>query len=549
MGKRKQKRQQTSNVERQKAYSGEADKAAVVKSEKKKTIFFLALILMLAVIVFSNSLSNGFTNWDDDRNVYENPYIRNITTQNLAVYFTKPLLSMYTPLIYLSYAMDYKIGQLNPSVYHTTNLLLHLINIVLVFFVIRRLTENIEMAAIVALFFGIHPMNVGAVAPVSVRSSLLYSMFYLAAYISYIVYIKDGFRKRYILLSFVFFVLSVLSKSAAVIFPLLLVLTDWYYQRKFNSKTLIEKIPFVIISVVSGILTIVFREDVEHIGSPYSFAMFERIFLVSYALVFYLAKLVLPFNLSAYYPYPEKASGMLPRMYYLAPFILAAVVFAIAKAQRYRRKLVFGGLFFMIHIALVLKVVPMGGEIVADRYVYLPYIGLLMIMGWWYSGLPPMNRKRLYVVVSCLICVLFFSVLSYQQTLIWKDSLTLYDSVLKKYPRLVLAYSNRGLAKRIIGDHNGALDDYTKAIQIDPAYAIGYYNRAYTYVIKQNYDAALRDYDKAIELNSYNPDMLFNRGLVRFLTGNKQGACEDWRKAFQLGDSQADETLRRHCVK
>jgi hypothetical protein len=144
-----------------------------------KISLILSAVLLLTIVVYSHSISNGFVNWDDGENVYDNIYIRELSVDNIKVYFTRALLAMYTPLVYLSYAIDYKIGGLDPHIYHATNLLLHLLNIILLFFVVRLLTQRIEIAVIVALLFAVHPLNTGAVAPVSTRSTLLYSFFSL----------------------------------------------------------------------------------------------------------------------------------------------------------------------------------------------------------------------------------------------------------------------------------------------------------------------------------------------------------------------------------
>jgi hypothetical protein len=161
-----------------------------------KTILILSAILLLTIVVYSNSLNNGFVNWDDGENVYDNISIRQLSPANIKVYFTKALLAMYTPLVSISYALDYQIGGLDPRIYHATNLLLHLLNITLLFFAVRLLTQRIEIAVIVALLFAVHPLNTGAVAPVSTRSTLLYSFFFLAAFLFYIHYLKNNFGLR-----------------------------------------------------------------------------------------------------------------------------------------------------------------------------------------------------------------------------------------------------------------------------------------------------------------------------------------------------------------
>ena len=511
-----------------------------------KIILILSAILLLTIVVYSNSIGNGFVNWDDGVNVYDNISIREISAGNIKVYFTKALLAMYTPFIYISYAIDYKIGGLDPRIYHASNLLLHVLNITLLFFIVRLLTHRIEIAAIVALLFAVHPLNAGAVAPVSTRGTLLYSFFFLAAFLFYLRYLKNNFGLGYLALTLVCFLMALLSKSAAVVLPLVLLLTDYYYRRKFDARAIAEKIPFFVLSLIFGILTFVFREDAGHIGSQYVFSVFDRIFLVGYAIVFYMFKVLIPVKLSAYYPYPVKIDGLLPLWFYLTPLVIAACIFLIYKLQNYRRELIFGALFFLINIILVLKILPMGGEIVCDRYAYLPYIGFFLIIGWAYCWI----TDRLFYSLSGWIQYFFiiavvlyggaFSAISYERNKVWKDSLTLYDDVLEKYPFVALAYNNRGLFKSEQKDYSGAIDDCNKAIELNPGYAIAYNNRGNVKSKQKDYSGAIDDFNKAIEQNPGDAIAYNGRGLAKMEWGKDYaGAMADFNKAIELNPRYA----------
>jgi protein O-mannosyl-transferase len=508
-----------------------------------RTLLIIGAVLLLTVIVYYNSVNNGFTNWDDGTNVYENMAIRDMGA-NIRIYFTKPLLAMYTPLVYISYAIDYKIGGLDPRIYHLTNLLLHLANITLVFFVIRQFARRVEIAVIVTLLFAIHPLNAGAVAPVSLRSSLLFSCFYLAAFYSYLLYLNRGFRSRYLVYTLLFFLLSLLSKAAAVTLPVLLVLTDWYVRRRFDRREILEKIPFFVFSVIFGILTILFREDAGHLGSTYLFTFIERICLVSYAIAFYLVKLFLPVNLSPYYPYPDKIAGMLPPEFYLSPLALLAIAGIIIWAKQFRRELVFGIVFFLVHVGLVLKFIPMGGEIVCDRYMYLPGIGIFLILGWAYcrvlEGRGIRSRVGIALTALMVIAVLVFSVMSHVKIRAWKDSFTMYGDVLDKYPNLALAYDNRGSARAALKDYTGALADYNRALEIRPDLATAYVNRGYVYQKMGNYKKALEDDTLAIQNNPRSAMAYNNRGFHLLLMGELASAERDISIALEISPNNID---------
>ena len=214
---------------------------------EKKYKIFLALILVLTAIVFLPCLKNGFLIYDDQDGVTNNVYIRAFTFQNLKVFFTTAQF-MYSPLVFLSLAIDYSIAGLNPFVFHFTNLLLHLINVCLVFVLIRKLSGKIESALIATALFAVHPLNSDTVAWISTRSNLLFTLFFLSSLIFYLRYLKNNFGKRWYVLTLLFFLFSSLSKSTAVVLPVVLLLLDYYQQRKINLKCLLEKIPFFILS-------------------------------------------------------------------------------------------------------------------------------------------------------------------------------------------------------------------------------------------------------------------------------------------------------------
>ncbi|MEI7637083.1 MAG: tetratricopeptide repeat protein [Syntrophus sp. (in: bacteria)] len=512
-----------------------------IRPNVKIILIILSAILLLTIVVYSNSISNGFVNWDDGENVYDNIYIRELSFDNIKIYFTKALISMYTPLVYISYALDYMIGELDPRIYHATNLLLHLLNITLLFFIVRLLTKRIEIAAIVALLFAVHPLNTGAVAPVSTRSGLLYSFFSLAAFLFYIRYLKNDFRVRYLIWALVLFLMALLSKSAAVVLPLVLLLTDYYCKRKFDARAVAEKIPFFVLSLIFGILTFVFREDVGHMGSQYVFSAFDRIFLAGYSIVFYLFKVFIPIKLSAYYPYPVKIGGLLPLWFYPTPLVIAAFIFLIYKLRNYRRELIFGSLFFLINIILVLKILPIGGEIVCDRYAYLPYIGLFLIIGWAYCWIidrfnSPSGWINYFLIIAVVVYSIAFSVVSYERNKVWKDSLTLFNDVLEKYPLVDVAYNNRGNAKiELRKDYAGAMEDFNKSLELNPGNAIAYSNRGRAKIeLRKDYAGAMEDFNKSIELDPSYMLSYFNRALLRMEQKNYEGALADYNRVLEI---------------
>lgn len=489
----------------------------------------LTLVLALAAGVYSSSFSNNLLNWDDAVNVTGNAAIRGFTWTNLRAWFTQPLLGVYSPIVYLSYAVDYRIGELSPATYHATNLALHLAGVVLTFAIVRRLTNRRWAAILVAALFAVHPANVAAVTPISVRSSLLYACFYLSAYLSYLS------SRSY--LSFLFFFLSSLSKPAAVVFPVLMLLTDYYRNRPLTWPAWREKIPFVVVSVAIGTMALVFRTDMAT-GSPLQTSLLERLALAAYQLGFYVVKAVAPIGLSAYYPYPERTAGALPLGVWLAPLMVLLVAALVSRVRFERRLLSFGLLFFVLHLALVLKLVPLGAEFTADRYLYVPLVGLAVLLAGLAGRLSP--RAQRAAVAAALVVIATWSVVSYRRNADWRDDMTFYTRIIDRFPGAAVAHANRAAARLQVNDVEGAGRDSTEAIRLDSTNVQGYFNRATAEVFQGRLRDALQDATRAITLDPQLPASFALRAQIRLSTGDYAGARDDAGTAIDLAPNADD---------
>jgi len=197
------------------------------QQKKYFTILYVLSLLLLTTIIYFKSVNFEFINWDDDRNVYENPDIRSLSSQNIQKIFRTAYLNMYQPLTTLSYAVEYKIKGANPHIYHLHNLILHLLNTLLVFIFVFLLIRHSLVSALVAFLFALHPMHVESVAWITERKDVLYSFNYLLSLIAYILYLRKNRSVIWYILSLVFFLFSLLSKSAAITLPLILFLIDF----------------------------------------------------------------------------------------------------------------------------------------------------------------------------------------------------------------------------------------------------------------------------------------------------------------------------------
>jgi protein O-mannosyl-transferase len=488
----------------------------IIKTDRDKFLACIFLVTLFTALTLYPCLNNGFINWDDDAYVYNNPNIHNLSYANIKTFFTSFYFSNYGPLTLLSYAVDYRVSQLKPRTYHTTNLVLHLLNCILVFWLIHLFSKNISIAFIVSLLFGIHPLHVESVAWISERKDVLYSFFFLSSLISYTKYL-DKKKGAYWALSLFLFVLSCLSKSMAITLPFVLFLIDYLLHQKMGNKTLLLKIPFILISVVFAIITLLTQYGSQYSRPDNLFSFFGNFLRASYGLLFYLYKIILPVHLSGFYPIPQNIAGTYPITLLVSPFIIVLLALLIIIKFRHNRIAVFGTVFFLITIMPVLQFLPVGWAIAADRYTYIPALGIFYIFGefcFWLHTQKLFGRKYLKVAFVSFLALVFviLSVLSWQRCHVWKDSITFWNDVISKYPNAPLAYNNRGNAYSMNGDDKRAIEDYKTAVRLDPGYLAGLDNLFRTYCKLGMNNVAIYLYDTITRQNPFIEKGLMIRG-------------------------------------
>jgi tetratricopeptide (TPR) repeat protein len=478
---------------------------------------WLPLILLLTLIIFIPAFNNGFTNWDDPTYILDNPLIRQFNFDTIRSIFSEPYFGNYQPLHILSYAFEYQLYQLNPVGYHVTSVIMHLITTALVYRFIFLLCGNSNITIISTLLFGIHPMHVESIAWAAERKDMLYASFFLGALIMYLLYLKSDQKLKYLIFAFLLFSLSILSKAMASSLPPVLILIDFYYKRKFNSKLVMEKIPFFALAIVFGLISAITASTTGQV-SLHVFNLFERIIIANFNLLTYCFKLLIPFNFSAFYPYPQRVEGMLPFYFYIAPFIVIALAILIFKSVKKTRVIIFGAGFFVACIILVLQLFPVGPTIISERYTYLPSIGFFFVCGYFIDQIirqKPGMKTAIYFVLS--IYCLYLSVATYKRNDVWKDSISLWTNVLNQFPHVGTALNNIGnVYGKERGDLDKALEYFNKSIQYDPGYENAYANRGIVFCMKGNLTDGIRDFSKAIELKPGYYDALVNRGIAYY---------------------------------
>jgi hypothetical protein len=372
------------------------------------------------LIVFAPAYSAGITNWDDDF------YLRSSMR-------TMFVMGNFHPLTMASYAI---FGH-NATVLHVTNVLLHAAAAVLLLLLLQELTGSPFGAFAGALLWAIHPLRVESVVWIAERKDVLCGLFYAAALLAYV-------RKR-LLLTFVLFVLALLSKGMAVSLPLAMLCIDFLERR----KAFLEKVPFFALSILFGVIGFIGQRipGVSPEAPDVVFSLSERAALSFYALMFYLIKIALPIRLSSFYPYPK---------------IIAAVVVSAG------RGVAFAFLFFVATIAIVLPIFLVGRNITADRFTYIPSIGFAYLIA---NVAKPKHWSIVAIVAALLGAGTFI------RSRVWHDSITLWSSVIETNPEIALPYNARAAALYSMGDRRGALRDLNQAIAMKPCYAMALRNR------------------------------------------------------------------------
>lgn len=528
-----QKTKQTSKHQHKNMAQGKAQ--AKAKKNNSNLFNWLLITGLLTLIAFWPSFKNEFTNWDDSGYVLENQLIKHLNWDGIKAIFTTYVQGNYHPLTILTYAFEYHFSELNPGIYHFTCTCIHILNALLVCYFVFLITKNPLIAGITAILFGIHPMHVESVAWVSELKDVQYTFFYFASLIFYLYYVSRPTAKlRNYIVSLFLFLLSLFSKGQAVTLPLVMLLADLFLERERNRKLLMEKIPFFLLSVTFGIVAIYAQKASEAIQDNQLFSFFERILFASYGMLVYLGKLFIPVKLSCFYPYPYKHEGMLPWIYYICPIIVLALLYGVYRSYKYTKVVAFGFLFFLSTIILVLQLLAVGSTIMAERYSYIPYVGIFFIIAYGFNYAWE-NKKQFHFITAGLLIVYSISLVfvTRAQCVVWKNSLNLWTNEIEHYPLVPVAHNNRGLYYKGLNSLDKALDCYNQALKADPSYQGTYENRGNIFFLTGKYDSAIVDFNHALKLKA-NSEVAFNsRGAVYFNEGKYDLAIADFNKAIK----------------
>jgi Tfp pilus assembly protein PilF len=412
-------------------------------------------------------------------------------------------------------------------------------------------------------------MHVESVAWVSERKDVLYSLFFLAGLISYTRYVDRRSNKQY-WLAVLWLTLSLLSKPAAVIFPVVLFCIDVLRERSLNYKLLLEKLPFFILALAMGLLTFVAQKEKGATEALNIFDTGTRLLMGFYGIMMYFIKLIFPVNLSPFYPFAP-INEALPISYYISPLFSVLLIVLIFYSLKRNRVIAFGILFYLINLLLVLQFIPVGSAIIANRYTYIPYIGFFYIIGWLIDRYSKGVIIRSYYFNIPL--ALLLGALTFKQSMVWLDGASLWDQAIKtnpgarayisrgdlykeakKYDLAIQsyteaikiniadqeAYTNRGNVYFELNNYEKALADYKKAHSIKPDYVTAIDNIGAIFGLQSKYDSALFYFNKALEVNPQYIASYRNRGLVNIELGRNEDAIKDFKKILEYDTNNPD---------
>ena len=523
--------------------------------QNKQLLFPLLAILAFTFILYiPSSLENQFVNWDDDVNIVENENLNTLSAESIKNIFTSDVIGNYNPLPILSFAIemhvlggyDKQTGTYNHKIFHITNLLLHLLCVFLVFKLGVALGLDWVGASILAILFGIHPMRVESVAWVTERKDVLFAAFYFSSMLYYIKYLKSKMNRKFYVICLVLFFIGLFAKIQMVVLPMSLLLLDLYFKRKGNwSKWMVEKIPFFALSILFGVIGIFLLKDEGSFTNETNFGIFERLFIGAYSFVVYIVKLIVPYEMSPLYPYPPK----IPWYIWASPLPLLLILFGFYRAWVAKNKtVIFGFLFFLFNVALLLQVFGAGQGFLADRFTYVPYFGLFFILAYYISKLRTSKHSILkYAPHISVVFILGFAAMTFMQNKIWKNSETLWTHVLKYYSKTTLPFGNRGNYYRDLGQTDKAMADYNAALKLklNPETLN---SRGKLYFSSNQNDLAIKDYTQATQMDGTKPEYWVNLGAAYAKAGRMQEALPNLNKGLELNPNHANGYLNRSIV-
>jgi tetratricopeptide (TPR) repeat protein len=524
----------------------------------KLTILLIYLTLVVATfIAYQQVVHNSFV-WDDSLYIIDNPNVRSGITWESVFWAISTIHCYWHPVTWLSHILDCELFELNPFYHHLVNLSIHIVNTLLLFWVLKRMTGAIWRSAFVAAVFALHPLHVESVAWVAERKDLLCGLFWMLTIAAYIRYAERPSIRRYLLV-IIAFGLGLMAKPMMVTLPFALLLLDYWPLRRFQWTQQItsevsspsdsanicyrrstlwhlicEKIPLFILTVASAIITFIAQQKVGAVVTLKAVSVDMRIANAIVSDVGYMSKMVYPSGLAVLYPYSfDRLLTWQPIVSTIVLAVLTVSVIYLARQQR--PYLLVGWLWYLGTLVPVVGLIQVGAQSMADRYTYLPSIGFLIIVAW---GMYELFAKRRYLkiglAISAGVAVVVLLVCTQVQVKYWRDNLTLFGrafEVTKNNPGML---TNLGDAFAVLGKHNEAVICYSEVLRCEPNHLAAHINFGAVLLKQGEFDEAINHFQQALQIEPGNPGIYHNLGNAYAAKGEFNEAIGYYRQALKI---------------
>ena len=523
--------------------------------------FVVSIFIILAILaIYSQALDFDFVLLDDDVYVTNNPHFsRGLRSEGIKLAFTRSHGGFWIPLTWMSYMLDSQLYGMKPAGYHLTNILFHILNTLLVFTVFKKMTGDVWPSGFLAALFAVHPVHVESVAWVAERKDLLFAFFWLLTMWGYLHYVKRPGIKRYwpVLL---LFSAGLMAKPMIVTLPFVLLLLDYWPLKRFQiqkssqananqmpisvARLVLEKIPLLILAVCVSILTYTQQKAFGNITAAKTFPIVERVAnaLVSYAK--YIAQMIWPRDLTVLVPYPDAW----PFWQVVGSCLLLAIVSGLAiKYLRKHPYLLVGWLWYLGTLVPVIGIIQFGAQPMADRYTYMTFIGLYIMIAW---GIPALlgnwRYKKNVLALATAIILVALTIGARTQTAYWTNSVELFSHAIEVTRGNFLAHRNLGLALSYRGKLDEGYEHFKKALRINPKSARCHNDIGTYFMLKGQYGDSISYFKQALYLQPNFPKAHNNLGLVLMAKKNYAEAAGHFQAALR-----ADPTFKsaRHNLK
>jgi len=529
-----------------------------------KIIFIYFILAMSVLLVFWQVRDFDFVNYDDQDYVYENRHVLDGLSWDGVIWaFTSGDAANWHPVTWLSLMLDCQMFGNGPGRIHLVNVFWHLVNTLLLLAVLKKMTGALWPSVFVAAAFGLHPMHVESVAWIAERKDVLSTFFLLLTLVAYAGYVKRPSAFGY-LLSLVLFALGLMSKPMLVTLPFAMLLLDYWPLNRFEAsqpakktgrqirksepaidkhsnfyRLIIEKVPFVVLSAASSTITFIVQRSSGAMGGSDVISLESRLANAVLSYARYIGKMLWPENLAVLYPF-DVSGGIAFWQVTLCVLLLAGVTLLVLCLGRRQKYLPVGWFWFVGTLVPVIGLVQVGSQAYADRYTYIPYIGLFIMIGW---GLPALVSKwpyrRVVLGVSMVIVLMVLGVCSYRQVSYWNNGYTLFSHAVEVTEDNGLAYNNLGVEYGKLGRYPDAIEAFKQAISVKPDYADAYNNLGVAYNNLGRYQDAIEALNQAIKIKPEFAETYYNFGIAYHGLGRYPDAIEAFNRAISIKPNDA----------